>query len=139
MESVLPTLVWVVVVAAALVALITLVGTGRSYRQIGGGGIVHDSDRRAEDRAAPDAAPEREAEIRQMLEARNARRARRGEAQLDVEAELAALERPPPDASGELREDVRRHVLAQNERRVRAGRAPLDVETEIERRIRELT
>ena len=139
MESVLPTLVWVVTIAAALVAVVTLVGTGRSYRQIGGGGIVCDSDGSEHGREAPGTAPEREAEIRQMLEARNARRERRGEARVDVESELAALDRAPPSVSDELREDVRLHVLAQNERRVRAGRAPLDDEAEIERRIRELT
>ena len=139
MESVLPTLVWVVTIAAALVAVVTLVGTGRSYRQIGDGGIVHDSDGASQERPARDAGPEREAEIRQLLEARNERRARRGEARLDVEAELAALDRAPPAADDELREDVRRHVVAQNERRVRAGREPLDVDAETERRIRELT
>ena len=75
-----------------------------------------------------------------MLEARNARRARRGEAPLDVEAQLAALDAPPPArVDDELREEIREHVLARNARRVRAGAEPLDVEEEIERRIRDLT
>jgi hypothetical protein len=75
-----------------------------------------------------------------MLEAKSHRREARGEAPLDVDAEMAALDRPPPDAvdSG-LREEIRAHVVARNARRVRAGQDPLDVDEEIERRIRDLT
>jgi hypothetical protein len=110
----------------------TLVGTGRSYRQIGGG-IVHDEE-------TPLRAPaERDAEIRQLLQARNARRARRGEPAQDVEAELAALTRSPAVVDDDLREEIRQHVVARNARRVRAGAQALDVDEEIERRIRELT
>jgi hypothetical protein len=116
----------------------TLVGTGRSYRQIGGG-IVHDDDRAGDEDAPQSASAERDAEIRQLLEARNARRERRGEAAQDVEAELAALTRPPTVVDDELREEIRQHVLARNARRVRAGAPPLDVDEEIERRISELT
>jgi hypothetical protein len=83
----------VVVVAAALVAVATLVASGRTYDQIGRGGMsLRDgSDRAAREPAAAPASPsaERDEEIRQMLEARNARRARRGEEPLDVEAEVA--------------------------------------------------
>ena len=131
MEEAFGTLVWVVAAVGALVALFTLVGTGRSLRGVGGGGIVHDDD--------AEAAGEREAEIRQLLEARNVRRVRRGEAPLDVEAQLGELTRPPPAVDDELREELRRHVIARNARRVRAGAEPLDVEGEIERQIRELT
>ena len=141
MEDAFATLVWVVAAVGVIVAIITLIGTGRSYREIGGGGLVRDSD--GTDRGARRSSDaERDDEIRQMLEARNMRRARRGEAPQDVEAELAALTRPgtaPVRADDELREEIRRHVVARNARRVRAGAEPLDVEQEIERRIRELT
>ena len=132
MQDVFGTVVFVVAAIGALVAVITLLGSGRSYRQIGRGGLV----REGEDGAPDSPATERE-EIRQMLRARNDRRARRGEPPLDVEAELAALNRPPVDVA--LRDEVRELVVARNERRVRAGKEPLDVDAEVERRIRELT
>ena len=78
---------------------------------------------------------ERDVEIRQMLEARNARRARRGEAPIDVEDELARLTTPQPAVDPALREEIRQLVVARNHRRVRAGKPPLDVEAEIEREI----
>ena len=139
MEDAFGTLVWVVFGVGAVVALFTLAGTGRTYRQIGSDGLVHDGDGDG-DRPAAGGTAERDAEIRQMLEARNARRARRGEPQVDVDDELAALTRPaPPEVDDELREEIRQHVVARNARRVHAGHAPLDVEDEIERRIRELS
>ena len=139
-EDAFGTLIWVVAAVGAIVALFTLVGTGRSYGQIGGGGMVPDDDAVAGGGGSGDSAAERETEIRQMLQARNARRARRGESPLDVDTELAALDRAPPDgADGVLREEIRQHVLARNARRVRAGSEPLDVEQEIERRLRDLT
>jgi hypothetical protein len=134
MEDAFGTLVWVVAAVGAIVAVITLVGTGRSYEQIGGGGIDEDGDD-----APRSAAAERDAEIRQLLEARNARRMRRGESPQDVEAEFQALERPAVRVEDELREEIRRHVVARNARRVRTGSEPLDVDAEIARRIRELT
>lgn len=138
MEDAFGTLVWVVAVVGALVAVYTLIGTGRSYREIGGGGIGHDEDDRAGG-TAMSADAERDMEIRQLLEARNARRARRGEEQQDVEAELAALTRPATVVDDELREEIRQHVVARNARRVRAGGEPVDVDEEIERRIRDLS
>jgi hypothetical protein len=132
-EDAFGTVVFVVAVVGAIVAVITLVGSGRSYRQIGRGGLTH--ERKDDPGAGP--ADEREAEIRQLLDARNARRERRGEPRLDDEAELAAPDRPAVDAS--LRAEVRELVVAGNARRVRRGEAPLDVDAEVERRIRELT
>jgi hypothetical protein len=133
----------VVVVIAALVAVATLLASGRAYEQIGRGGMsLRDgSDPPAGERAGGGAGPatgaaERDEEIRQMLEARNARRARRGEAPLDVDAELAALQRPRADSS--LEAEVRALVEARNARRARRGREPLDVEAEVARRLREL-
>ena len=140
MEEAFGTLVWVVAGVGAIVAVFTLAGTGRSLRELGGGGLVRDHDDDGGDCAVAGEAAERDEEIRQMLEARNARRVRRGEAPQDVEAELAALE-PAPGAGVDaaLREEIRGHVLARNARRVRAGSEPLDIEQEIARRIRDLT
>ncbi len=78
----------------------------------------------------------REAEIRQMLEARNTRRTARGEAPVDVDAELRALTAPVADPA--LREEVRTLVVARNARRVARGEEPLDVEAETDRQLREL-
>ena len=119
----------VVVIVAAIVAVITVAGTGRAYDDIGRGGMSSEP--------APQAAcGAREVEIRQMLEARSARRVRRGEEPLDVEAELAALTRGAPDPG--LGVEVRQLVEARNARRVRRGEEPLDVEAEVARRLREL-
>jgi hypothetical protein len=75
-------------------------------------------------------------EIRQMLEAKSSRREARGEAPLDLEAELAALTRASAGADPSLREEVRQLVIARNERRLRQGKEPLDVEAEVERQLR---
>jgi hypothetical protein len=134
------TVLLVVVIGAALVAVVTLLLTGRLYEQIGRGGLSIDEDRDPRRRPAGGsgaiAAGERDAEIRQLLTARNERRARRGEAPVDVEEELARLTAPTFDPA--LREEIRQLVVARNERRVRAGKEPLDVEAEIERQVREL-
>ncbi len=132
MEQALGTLVWVVAAVGVVVAIVTLAGTAKSLRQIGGGGLTGGIGD-----APVDAEAERDQEIRQMLHARNARRERRGEAPLDLDAELAALHRATTDAG--LRDEVLQLVLARNERRVRAGKPALDVDAEVERRIRELT
>jgi hypothetical protein len=129
----------VVVIVAAIVAVITIGGLGRAYDQIGRGGLsLRDgSDRPAREATPAMAAGERDEEIRQMLQARNARRVRQGREPLDVEAEMAALARPAidPGLAGEIRE----LVVARNARRARQGKEPLDVESEVARRLRELT
>jgi hypothetical protein len=119
----------VVVVIAAIVAVITVAGSNRAYDQIGRGGMSAEPAAQAE-------AGAREAEIRQMLEARSARRVRKGQEPLDVDAELAALTRGAPDPG--LAAEVRQLVEARNARRVRKGQAPLDVDAEVARRLREL-
>ena len=105
-----------------------------------------DSDEDARPRRAappqPAAAssPEAREEIRQLLEAKNARREARGQAPLDVESELASLTASAPaTADPALREEVRQLVIARNERRERQGKPPLDVEAEVERQVRELS
>jgi hypothetical protein len=82
------------------------------------------------------------AEVRQMLAAKSARRERRGEAPLDVEAETERLLAPAeaaPDSEARqdatLRAEVRQLVLSRNERRMRQGLQPLDVEAETERQL----
>jgi hypothetical protein len=82
------------------------------------------------------------AEVRQMLAAKSARRQRRGETPLDVEAEAARLltaSDPAPDAEARkdatLRAEVRQLVVSRNERRMRKGLEPLDVEAETERQL----
>lgn len=135
-----------VVVGGALIAVLTLALTGKLYEQIGRGGLSIDEEKgrghpgagRAEGGAAAAAAAtgERDAEIRQLLTARNERRIRRGEEPLDVEEELRRLTAPAIDAG--LREEIRQLVVARNERRQRAGKEPLDVEAEVERQVREL-
>jgi hypothetical protein len=125
---------FVVVAVAAVAAVWALATSGRSYDEIGSGGI--DAERPPAPSSPAGSAAERDAEIRQMLAARNARRIARGEAPVDVEAELAALTAPAVD--DELRSEVRDLVVARNARRVARGEAPLDVEAEVERRLREL-
>jgi hypothetical protein len=135
MEEVFGIVVIVVSLVAFVVAVIALASSGRTFDQIGRGGLSIGEDR---PRAAPAsfATAERDDEIRQMLGARNARRAARGEAPLDVEAELRALTAPPADP--ELREEMRQLVQARNALRVAKGQEPLDVEAEVERRLAEL-
>lgn len=83
------------------------------------------------------------AEVRQMLEAKSARRQRQGEAPLDVEFEaerLLAAEggTVTPDTDATLRAEVRQLIVSRNERRMRKGLDPLDVEAETERQLADL-
>jgi hypothetical protein len=109
----------------------------KAYDQIGRGGLSLNEDPMPKAATGAVAARERDDEIRQMLDARNERRARRGEAPLDVEAELARLTAPVVDPG--LEAEVRQLVIARNERRERRGQPPLDVEEEVARQLRELT
>ena len=93
-------------------------------------------DHEAARAGGPEHDPYRETEIRQLLEARNARRAARGDAPLDIDAELASLTRPAVDDS--LRAEIRSLVEARNARRIARGAEPLDVEAEVERRLSDL-
>ena len=131
------TVVIVVALVAVVVAVVSYWGSGQVYRGLGQGGFAMEHDERAPAPAAPQSAEARE-EIRQMLEAKSARREARGELPLDVEAELAQLTRVSAAEDPGLREEVRQLVIARNERRARQGREPLDVEAEVERELREL-
>jgi hypothetical protein len=135
------TVLLVVVIGGALVAIVTFIGTGKLYEQIGRGGLSINEETGRGNPGAPamaEGAGVREAEIRQLLEARNERRARRGQAPLDVEEELRRLT-ATTEIDPALREEIRQLVVARNERRARAGKPPLDVEDEIERQVRELS
>jgi hypothetical protein len=140
MEQALGIVIVAVVAAAAVVAVATLASSGRTYDQIGRGGLsLRDgSDRPAHEPAQSSAAAarERDDEIRQLLEARNEVRRRQGREPLDVEAELRALERPTVDPG--IVAEIRALVVARNDRRARRGQPPLDVEEEVARQIRAL-
>ncbi len=116
-------------------------------------GLAGNRQRPVRDRAGAAADPDGEAqppvdrdlqetEARQMLEAKSYRRSRRGEAPIDVEAEVARLLAAPgaggPGVDEKLRQEVRQLVVARNERRMRRGEEPLDVKGEIERQLADL-
>jgi hypothetical protein len=117
-------------VAGAVVAL--LLGR-RSWEDYGRDHLVMEPTPSGPAGGSAAAVSERDEEIRQMLEARNARRRRRGEPELDVEEELGRLTAPAVD--DELRAEIRDMVVARNHRRARQGKPPLDVEAEIQRQI----
>jgi hypothetical protein len=128
------TVLWVVCVVAAVVALAALISTRKAWQDFGKNGLLMDSElKRAPASEALTADQERAEEIRQMMEARNARRRRRGEAPLDVEREIARL--TPATVDPELESEIRDLVKARNYRRVRAGKPPLDVDAEVRREL----
>jgi hypothetical protein len=138
MQAAFGVVIWVVCGIAAVVAIVALVLSNRTWEEFGKSGLVMDSEApRASGAAAAAANSERDAEIRQMLAARNARRARHGEAPIDIEQELARLTAPAIDPA--LRQEIRDLVIARNMRRVRAGKPPLDVDAELEREIARLS
>jgi hypothetical protein len=137
------TVLVLVVVAVLPIAAVLFAGAFGLLDQLGEGGLS------TFDRVAAPPAPlpdtpagrmEREAEIRQLIQARHDRQAARGERPIDVESEVArllALESEPSHDSA-LREEVRQLVLARNERRIARGQPPLDVAEEIERQLRDI-
>jgi hypothetical protein len=131
----------VVAIVAGLAAVLSYIGSGNVYKSIGKGqfALETDADRpRGPKPGSPAALAEQEEDVRQMLQARSDRREARGQAPLDVDAEVAALLRPAAIEDPELREEVRQLVIARNERRMRRGEEPLDVEAEVERQMRDL-
>lgn len=130
----------VVLIAIPFVVVSFATGSTRALGEIGKGPLAIDHDMPDEEESM--AAPIREAEVRQMVEAKAYRQQARGEEPLDVDAETKRLmESPPPSPLGHdagLREEVRQLVVASNERRERKGEDPLDVDAEVERRLREL-
>jgi hypothetical protein len=162
MQTALPFVVFGAVGVSVVMSIVFLLSSGSAYDKIGQGGLRDDGGRGSEGdvpeapplpgRAMPDGdmlskSPElqrmeREQEIRQMLQARNERRERRGEPALDIDAELAALTATPASSSAQddpgIAEEVLQLVVARNERRERQGLEPLDIETEVQRTLAEL-
>jgi hypothetical protein len=128
------TVIWIVVGLGVLGAVIALVASRRTWDDYGSDHLMSESELpRGPTPGSIDALQERDVEIRELIEARNALRERRGEPPVDVEQEVARLTAPAIDPA--LREEIRDLVIARNLRRARAGKPPLDVEAEIEREI----
>ena len=127
-----------VVVVAIVVSCVTFIGSGGIYRDLGRTGLSLDepAQQPGPPPGSPAARAEAEEEVRQMLEAKSARRVARGEEPLDIAGEMAALAEQPAPSDPALREEIRQLVVAGNERRMRRGEAPLDVEREVERQLR---
>jgi hypothetical protein len=137
-QSGLAVVVIVVSILGIVGALVAFVGSGKLYEQVGKGGLSIERDPAAGPPPGSAAArAEAEAEIRQLVEAKSARREARGEPPLDVDAEVAALTQPQGQDEA-LRDEVRQLVIARNERRARRGEEPLDVEAEVDRQLRDI-
>jgi hypothetical protein len=146
-DSGLAVVVIVVSIVGIVAAIAAYIGSGKLYEQVGKGAFALDRDPERTGGHPPDspaARAEAEAEIRQLVEAKSARRVARGEQPLDVEAEIAKLTDQGTGnwqlATGDsaLREEVRQLVQARNERRIARGEEPLDVDAEVDRQLREL-
>lgn len=151
MDSIFEALVILAIAVFVIGGLLSTLGPGSAYEQIGKGGLsIGDSSREeSEDQEDPQAnAADREQEIRQMLRARSERLQRQGKDPLDIDTELARLDDPDiqqPDLPGGastydpgLLEETRQLIEARNQRRLRAGLEGLDVEAEVRRTLKEL-
>jgi hypothetical protein len=151
------TVIWIVMLVIAPVAAVLFAGAFGMLDQLGRGDLAIDEPPPTAPRGTagprpggPLARAEREAEIRQLVQARHDRQAGRGEEPVDVEAEVARLVALDPDSDPQggpaekhrqdaaLRLEVRQLVIARNERRAAKGQPPLDVEAEVERQMEEL-
>jgi hypothetical protein len=137
----------VIAIAVVPIALIAFARSGTALKTLGKGQWSIDRElppsRGLSDSGATVPRAVREAEVRQMVEAKSYRRQARGHEPLDIDAEVERLLNEPEltPAAGidrELREEVRQLVLARNERRMRRGQPPLDVEEEVARQLRDL-
>jgi hypothetical protein len=142
------TVIWIVVLVVAPVAAVLFAGAFGLLDELGRGDLAIDESppRPAPRPGSQLAIAERETEIRQLVQARHERRLGRGQAGIDVEAEVSRLLALDPgsetDDTGRhdaaLREEVRQLVVARNERRLARGQPPLEVEAEIDRQLKEL-
>lgn len=145
MQEAFGIVIFVVVGVGIVAAIYAAAGSGALYKQIGRGAMSLNEDveggRPRGGRAEFVSQAVADEEIRQMLGARNARRAARGEAPLDVEEELARLKAGGRDqvVDPQLEAEIRSLVIARNARRERQGKAPLDVEDEVRRQIADLS
>lgn len=141
-----PAVLILLCVVVVPIAAIAFARSGRGYAEIGRGRFAVDFDESDED--------PREDEVRQLVEAKAYRQARRGEQPVDIEAEIERLLDPaaretdePEDTDGQppepapepagIRAEIRQVVVARNEARERRGEPPLDVEAEVERMLEE--
>lgn len=138
---------WIVLILLCVVvvpiAAVAFARTGKGYSEIGKGRFSVDF--------GDEGPAERDEEVRQLVEAKAYRQARRGENPLDVQSEIDRLlgggggddgdgvpDPPPVDPeTAAVRDEIRQVVVANNERRERRGEAPLDVEAEVDRRLAE--
>lgn len=135
-----------ITLVALPIALIAFARTGPLWQSVGKGPFAIEGEMPPPSRLSQPEAPVdrklQETEARQMLEAKSYRRRQRGEAPLDVEAEVTRLLDSPgaagPAIDEKLRSEVRQLVVARNERRMRRGEEPLDVEAEIDRQLADL-
>lgn len=134
-----------IVLVAIPVAALSFLGAGAAFGQIGKGPLAIEQELpHREPGPAPISPQLREAEIRQLLEAKAYRQITRGEQPLDVEAELQRVLAEERDtgrglqADAQLVAEIRDLVEASNARRIRMGREPLDVEAEVQRQLGEL-
>ena len=130
---------------AVPIAALAFITVGPLLKSLGKGRFAMEMDRPPPASGGPVGAPAsdaaREAEIRQMLEAKAYRQAERGESPLDVDDEYKRLtdESPATLASDPgLVAEIRQLAIARNERRERQGKEPLDIDAEVERQLREL-
>ncbi len=136
-------IILIVAIAIPLGLLSFVLGARNVFDEIGKGSFGMDHDPKASSGGGISETPPaaREAEIRQMLEAKAFRQAERGQTPLDVNAELERLldeTRAETRIDAGIRAEVRDLVVARNHRRARRGEEPLDVEAEIERQLRDL-
>ena len=136
MQSAFGTVVVIVCAVGIAGAVAVLLFGSRTWEEYGRDHLLMEREPSGPASGSPAALLERDEEIRQMLEARNARRRRRGEPELDIETYLdprGPLTAPAMD--DELRAEIRDLVIARNHRRARQGKPPLDVEAEVQRQI----
>jgi hypothetical protein len=143
-QSVFPIVVFGAVVFSVVMSIVFLLSRGRgTYDELGEGSLTMGTEPPpgtfTGHLGTTASRAEAEVEIRQMLSARRERQLNRGEAGLDVEAEVARLlaETAPAHDEG-LTEEVRQIVIARNERRARQGLESLEVEAEVARTLAEL-
>jgi hypothetical protein len=151
MQALFPDVLFGSIVLFVLVGVLSMLTRRSLHDQIGQDGMFtgESHSRLPSSLGVPDAPLpydniEREAEIRQLLTARSERLVRRGEAPLDIDAELARIDGGGRDPSAgphdpALAEEVRQLVRARNERLARQGLATLDVEAEVQRTLGELS
>jgi hypothetical protein len=144
LQSAFPIVVFGAVAVSVVMSLVFLFSRGSVFDHIGDGGLTGESDPYGAapppEASAGSSRAEQEIEIRQMLTARNARRVGRGEAPLDIDAEIAKLLAPVQSAGHDpgLTTEVRQLVVARNQRREHKGLEPLDVDQEVQRTLAEL-